>query len=215
MHDWWDLSLGLTRSCAELDLRADGAVRPRLLAWQGERPLLVAEARPFPRGDYAAPLIELFALVAPLDADRLALVLPARAWSLSDPMPPVVRGVGDLRQRVLAVERVDGHGAPLRTESTLLPFDVTEGVVHWAEPVSPGPADGWIPGAVEATVRERHRLRCPPEQVRAQALRCVRLGHTLVLERQVAERLRLDPVPEAPAAGGAAQPSEPWRPPGR
>lgn len=214
MRDWWELSLELARSCAELDLRSDGAVRSRLLAWRGERPLLVAEVRPFPRGGYAAPLIELFALVAPLDADRLALALPARAWSLSDPVPPVVRGVGDLRQRVLAVERVDGHHDPLRTESALLPFDLTGGAVHWGEPVHPGRAEGWIAGAVEATVRERHRLRCPPRQVRAQALRCARLGHTLVLERHVAERLQLDEVLRAPAVGTAERPREPRRPRG-
>jgi hypothetical protein len=74
---------------AERDLEAGNEVRPCFAAFACEAPLVLAFLRPFPKGGYHDPLIELLALAAPLNADRLKLSLSGRAWSMDDPIPPV------------------------------------------------------------------------------------------------------------------------------
>lgn len=185
---------------AELDLVVDDHVRPCLVALRGDDLLFVAFMRPFPPHGYHQPLLELFALASPLDADRLALSLSGRAWSLDDPIPPVVDGVGDLRERVMVIHRVDGHVSPLRNETVLRPFTVEGGRVQWGEALEPGPGEGWICGAMEAVVKRRHEVNGSLEGIRKQALRCSRRGHLVGFSPPVAEKLGLPPSGEASQA---------------
>src|SRR5687767_6035135 len=99
---WGDVE-GFLLDEAAKDVALSDEVRPCLAAFAGDEPLLVAWWRPFPKGGYADPLIELLALACPLGADRVAQSLAGRATSLDDPIAPVVAGVGDLRQRVVHV----------------------------------------------------------------------------------------------------------------
>ena len=99
---WGDQPAFLT-DLAVADLEAGMAVRATLVAFRGEQPLVLATLRPFASGAHHDAIIEVAALAWSLRADRVALSLSGRAWSLEDPVPPVVEGVGDLRQRVVVV----------------------------------------------------------------------------------------------------------------
>lgn len=184
MRTWADVERFLLAQ-AELDLRTTGEVRPCLVAYEQDTQLLVAFVRPFSSGRYVAPLVELLALVGALGADRLALSMSGRVWSLSDPVPPVLEGVGDLRQRVVIVQRTDGHRLPVSTESTLAPFDLTNGQLRWKEKTPLGKPNGWISWALEVAVRERYRLRAPAVEIAAQVRRCAARGHDLALSDAV------------------------------
>lgn len=183
---------------AQRDLQAGGEVRPCFTAFAGETPLVLAFLRPFPKGGYHDPLIELIALAAPLDADRIKLSISGRAWSLDDPIPPVDPDFGDLRQRVLEIESVDGAAGRLRSGSALLPFNVVDGKVQWGEMMRLSSGEGWIPGALEMAVRTRHKFRgAPLHEIRKQAERCVILGHLVALGPTVAHRLQLTACDES------------------
>lgn len=179
---------------AQRDLDAGRAPRPRLVALHGDDRLFVAKVRPFSRGAYEDALVELLSLAAPLDADRLALSMGGRAWSLDDPVAPVVPGVGDLRQPVVVLETVDGHAGEPVVDSVVRPYDVVDGRLRWGEPVSMGRGQGWITDALSFAVSERGHLRATAAQMRVQAQRCQRLGHTVELCGAVARRLGMTAV---------------------
>ena len=210
MQRWADVErvlAGLARR--ELDGRelAPGSetVTPILMAFAGETLRFVAYVREFDKGAYHAALIELLALAAPLDADRLAFCGSGRAWSLDDPVPPVTEDA-DLRQRVLWMELADGsHGRPRRS-SVVLPYDLepqhsgsaADAVavfaaqrVVWGERRVMPAAQGWIGSALECAVSTavRRRLRAPDVEIARQAARVESLGHRLYLEGTVALRL--------------------------
>lgn len=187
----WDEMEQFMIAEAERDLEAGDEIRPCFTAFAGEAPLVLAFLRPFPKGGYHEPLIELIALAAPLEADRLKLSISGRAWSMDDPIPPVDPDFGDLRQRVLEIESVDGTAGRPRSASTLLPFDVVGGTVRWGETARLGSGEGWIPNALEVAVRKRHRFRASLDEIRRQAERCVTLGHLVALGPTVADRLCL------------------------
>ena len=177
---------------AAADLAAGDDVRPCLAAWSSDELLLVAFLRSFAKGEYADPMIELLALTAPLGADRLALSIAARAWSLEDPVVPVVPGLGDLRQRVLTVHRVDATRCPTVVESALFPFTRAGDGVRW-EPVLRHPdGQGWLLGALRLAAEQRADLAAPAAQIRRQARRCVDLGHALALTDAGAQRMGLN-----------------------
>lgn len=195
MGTWDEWAVELLRAGADLDLRVDGEAVPRFIAAEGDRPLVVADVRPFAKGRYHQPLIELMALALPMGADRVAIGITGRVTSLEDPIPPVVDGVGDLRQRVLIVEVVDGHRQPARASSLLIPFDLEDGDVRWREPFDPGPGVGWIPSALSLLVDHRHEMQVRPGDVLEQAERCSMLGHDLLFEAEVAARFGLEIEP--------------------
>lgn len=192
MHQWDQMERFMITE-AERDLESGDEIRPCFTAFAGETPLVLAFVRPFPKGGYHDPLIELIALAAPLGADRLKLSISGRAWSMDDPIPPVDPDFGDLRQRVLEIESVDGTAGQPRSSSTLFPFDLVGGRVQWGETMRLDGGVGWIPGALEIAVRKRHRFRrASLGEIREQAERCVALGHLVALGPTVADRLHLE-----------------------
>src|SRR5687768_6452757 len=134
MQRWDDVEAFLLAE-ATADLTDGEDVAPCLVAFDSNELLLVAFLRSFAKGEYADPLIELMALTGPLGADRLALSIAGRAWSLDDPVVPVVPEVGDLRQRVLAVHRIDGTGPQTTATTALHPFTRVDGEPRWEPPV--------------------------------------------------------------------------------
>ncbi len=197
---WEDVDQLFVRT-ATSDLEYEGQVRPCLVAFAGAALRFIAFVRPFAKGQYADPLIELLALAGPLDADRLALSISGRAWSMEDPIPPVTAGA-DLRQRALVCEFVDGaYGRP-RSRSVLHPFEYGGEQVAWGERIElPGGAQGWVAEVLRVAVRDRRKLAAPIDEIRKQAERCVRLGHDLYLSPPVAERLWMGrPPDDAPRA---------------
>lgn len=191
MQQWNDAETFLLAQ-AGIDLTESADVRPCLVAFCGTDLLLVAFLRSFAKGGYADPMIELLALTAPLGADRLALSIAGRAWSLDDPVVPAVDGVGDLRQRVLIVHRVDGASAPTAVASALHPFAHDEGGVRWDPPVRHAGGHGWLPSALQLAVERRETLAAPAGEIRRQARRCVDLGHVLAPTDAGAQRMGLD-----------------------
>lgn len=192
MQHWADVATFLLDE-ATADLSSTGDIRPCMVAFAGEQPLFVAFLRSFARGEYADPLIELLALAAPLDADRLALSLGGRAWSFADPIPPVVEGLGDLRQRVLCVLTIDGSDAEPVTASRIRAFTLAEGQVLWADEVVTDAGEGWTVQALALAVQRRSLLQTDAREIRRQARRCVALGHLLAFAPDVIAEIGLGP----------------------
>jgi hypothetical protein len=188
MANRWEDVEDLFLKTAEDDLLIDGVVQPALAAFAGDQLRFLAWLRWFPKGQYEEPFIELLSLAMPLDADRLAVSLSGRAWSLDDPIPPVTEDV-DLRQRALVLHSVDGGRGRPRTTSVLRPFDLVDGRVEWGERLEQSNVAGWIPEALELSVRRRRRLATSVDEIRKQAERVVNLGHSLYLAPEVAARL--------------------------
>ena len=197
MRCWGDAEPFLIDRAAE-SLQAGDEVHPCLLAFAGDDPLLVAWLRPFARGAYVDPLTELLALAVPLGADRLAVSFGGRATSLADPVPPVCEGVGDLRQRVVCIERADACGRRANPSSMMLAFDLLDGQIHWGQRLDHDGPTGWINAAMAAALQGRRRLRAEAGQIREQALRCDRLGHRMVLAPAALARLDLSHLQPGP-----------------
>lgn len=190
MRCWADVEAFVVAQ-AEADLAAGADVRPCLVAFRADAPLFVAFLRPFPKGEYADPLVEVLAVAAPLGADRLAVSMAARAWSLEDPIPPVAEGLGDLRQRVLVVTTADGTGQDVRVGSAVHPFAQRGGRVQW-HPVLREPGQGWIISALRLAVEGRRELGASRAEIRAQVARCLQLGHQMGFADEAARHLGLD-----------------------
>lgn len=174
---------------ARRDIEDGRDARPCVVALAGADRLFLAFLRPFERGELYDALVELLALAAPLGADRLALSLPGRAWSLHDPVPPVLPGVGDLRQRVLVIHEADGTRGRPRDRTLAIPYDLVGGAVRWGDPLEGGDWVSPLGGVLAVTIRHRDRVRGGDRAIRRQAERCVVLGHFLALGPTVAERL--------------------------
>lgn len=187
------------------------AVRPCLVAFAGAAPLLLAWWRCFDKGQALDPLVELMSLAVPLGADRVALSLSGRAWSLDDPVPPVLPGVGDLRQRVLHLTFVDDHeGRGHRTE-VLYPYDMDGDRVVWGERRELGPSEGEVPQGMELLVRMRAELHTDDvEELAGQLRRCARLGHLVAVAPAVCARLGVDAADLRPGPVRPPGP-RPWR----
>jgi hypothetical protein len=186
----WDDVEDLLVEMAGHDLAGCDEVNPALAAWRGSNMCFLAFLRPFAKGAYRQPLIELLALAVPLGADRLALSMGARAWSLNDPIPPVSAD-GDLRQRILVIEAVDAAGGDPQRRTVVVPFEVRETAVIWGPRASQEVSVGWLGEALCSAVGPamRSALRSGDADIARQARRVVELGHDLYLDLDVAERL--------------------------
>ena len=184
---WDELERFLLDRATE-DLLTDGDIRPCLAAFEDDDALLLASLRSFAKGAYAQPVIEVLALALSLHANRVALCVGGRAWSLDDPVPPVVAGVADLRQRVAAITTVDGMAADVIRAASIHPFDLRRDEVAWGPPIREA-EQSWLGDALEAGVRHRHEFTADADAARDQAVRCAALGHALAFAPAVAARL--------------------------
>lgn len=173
------------------DLEDGEDIRPCMVAFRDDKPLFVAFLRSFAKGAYDGPIVELLALAAPLDANRIAVSVGGRAWSLDDPVPPVVEGVGDLRQRVLCITIVEAMGVGVDVRSVVVPFTRTPCGVAWEPALRTAGGEGWMPSALRLAVEHRSEMSASRRDIRRQARRCVRLGHLLALGDGVATDLGL------------------------
>lgn len=193
MDDSWASVDGVAVDLATMDLERCGEVQPLFVAYRGDEQRFFAFVRPFAKGAYADPIIELAALAMPLDADRLAFSITGRLTSLDDPIAPVAPGV-DLRQRALVIEYADCATGQLVQYSVLHPFTLREGHVAWEPPVRLEDGQGWVRGALGVAVTQRAELARVADrtEIRYQARRCTRLGHELYLSEPVARDLGLE-----------------------
>ncbi len=168
------------------------SMRPCVVAYAGDTPLLTAFLRPFPPHGAMTPIIEVLSAAVPLGADRVALSLSGRAWSMHDPLPPVIDGVGDLRQRVVILTFVDDHERRGHRTEVIHPFEVAAGRVVWGERRDLGPSIGEVSQGLELLVRNRDELRATDKQIAVQLRRCSLLGHLVAVGPTVADRIDLD-----------------------
>ena len=176
---------------AERDLRMGAMVRPCLLAYVGEERVLTAFLREFDKGAYADPMVEVLALATPLGADRLAFSISGRAWSFDDPIPPVLPGVGDLRQPVLALHFADRYAEPT-LRSSAHAYDVVAGEVRWGPVLrdDEGTVQGWISSALCFAVTDGFGcVTGTADDILNQLNRCSALGHLVGVGDSVVQRL--------------------------
>lgn len=186
MANRWEDAEQLLITAAADDLRETGEVEPALVAFAGATLRFVAWLRPFPAGAERDPLVELLALAAPLDCDRLMLSMGGRVWPL-DESPPV----DDDRRRAVVIQAVDAANGPPHAWSALYPVaDDAQGGPVLGSRWDPGPAEGWIGEALVTAVTERHQLRASWARIAAQAARVEALGHTLCVPPDVLTLMR-------------------------
>ena len=181
-HRWESIESELL-DLATIDLLTGNDPRPTLAAFIGERPLALVGLRPFAPGEALQALIEVLALLLPLGADRLAFAAPARAWSTEDPIPAVCED-GDLRQRVVLVVLVDGHGQRSQLTTAVHPLVVTDDGPNWQAPLRPQDApDSPVAAAMTLLVDARDDLDDlgDAHKVAAQFGRVLLLGHDVAL----------------------------------
>lgn len=164
------------------DAAGTRALRPVLVAFRDEDPLLWAWFRPMLPGDVQSPLIEVVTLAAGLRANRAAFGGLARAWSLNDPLPPVIDGLGDLRQKVFAVHLVDASGRRRMVRSLL--WLVRDGYLDGPVLDEAGGEHGLVARVLTAAFAGSG-LASDRDAVVAQLVRCQLLGHTLGLAPRV------------------------------
>ena len=181
---WSDVGL-MHREFAEIDVRCDGTPLPRLIAFDGDAPLMTITLRPFDKGQYMDPLIEALAFLLPFGATRISAGFPGRGWSLEDPIPPVTEGV-DLRQRILAETRVVEDGT---LSSCLHPYAVDGDRMAWEDPFDLGAPEGPISAVLAVCMPRRHELVAAPDQVLEQLARIGVRGHEIAAAPLGAQRL--------------------------
>jgi hypothetical protein len=189
--EWGDVGETLL-ALAACDLDEVGDAASRLVAFHGATPVAVVTLRPFAAGEAVQALIEVLALVLPLGADRVAVGLPGRAWSLDAP-PPVDEDGVDLRRRVMVVTTVDGTCSPPAVVDAAYPL-VRDDVGEWgwerAMARSAEPA-GEVGRSLEVLVAHRDDVEGSDGQLLEQFDRVLRLGHELALHPAAATFLEL------------------------
>lgn len=176
MQHWHDVENWL-RELAQDDVVETGDIRPTLVAFAGERPLLLARWRPFERGGGHAALIELLTLAMPLGADRLAVSVGGKAWSYADESGPDWPYPRDDRRHVLMIAIADaGKG---QSRCTLTPFDHREHRVRWGNSLVSDEVEGWLVDTLSAPHDAVPSLQATVEDLAATAMRCIALGHEL------------------------------------
>lgn len=185
MSNRWEDAEQLLIAAATDDLCEVGEVEPALVAFAGATLRFVAWLRPFTRGAYHDPLIELLALAVPLDCDRLMLSMSGRVRPMDH--PPRVDADEDRRQHAVVIQAVDAATGPSTSWSVLYPVtDAADGAPpalgsRW----EPGPAEGWINEALQAAVAQRQQLCASWAEIAAQAARVEALGHKLYVPPDV------------------------------
>lgn len=192
MDPCWDDVTDHLLALATIDLEDGLPPRPSLLAYEGERLVALVGLRPFGAGEVATALAELLGLLLPLGVDRIALAVPGRAWSLDDPVPPVVDDV-DLRRTVLTVLTADRRAGDPRLDAWLFPYEPgADGAPLWHDGCHLGPPEGPATEVLRGLLRRFRASRRgdrPTTESVLRFARCVLHGHALQLAPELVEHL--------------------------
>ncbi len=187
----WEQSERFLLDLAAGDLAAGGWPLPTLLACIDDEAVAVDTLRPFDEEGPVPALVEVLALLLPLGINRVALLLPGRAWSTIDPIPPVT-DEGDLRARVLMLVQADGLHRPCRHVSRVRELHEEPGDGRWriGEVVIEGSEEPEAPvlDALGILLDRRDELRrdTTGSALVAQLGRVLLLGHQLALAPRLA-----------------------------
>ena len=188
----WTHAATLLLATAADDLEVGAAPLPTLAAYRGDEPLAITTLRPFGAGELLQALVEVLALLIPLGADRVALSVTGRAWSLDDPITPVDAEV-DLRARVLLLTLADAHDGACATRTEIHPFEQDADGWCFGPPLELGdhrPESG-IDDALASLLDGRGDLvaNTTDQMIAAQLGRVLLLGHRLALAPDTAADL--------------------------
>ena len=191
----WEDVEDLLIASAETDLYAGYTPLPTIAAFAGDEVVAFGVLRPFDDGGPVPPLVELLALLLPCEVDRIALLLPGRAWSLADPVPPVCED-GDLRARVAVLIHADGRQRPCVPHTRLLTVAASEdgrGSRLVAAGVDTTEVEAPVVDALRILLDGRAAVVADTDtaELIAQLGRVLLLGHELALSPQLTARLTL------------------------
>lgn len=182
------------------DLDHGAHARPCMLAFRGDEPIFCAYLRDLrsDETDWRQPVFELTVLAAGMSVDRVAISFSGRATSLADPIPPVTDGV-DLRQQVVVVQRIDGHGQRAAGVSVVAGYERTSDGVVFGERYEMAEDQGWITQLIVTAVATRHHLSASREEIAEQVSLCALRGHTIAFGQRTVQRFGLDGAAAATA----------------
>ncbi len=191
----WDDAEDLLLTGARADLDAGYTPLPTIAAFDGDEAVAYGVLRPLDERGPVPALVEVMALLLPCGVDRVALLLPGRAWSVDDPVPPVCED-GDLRARVVVLLQADGATAPCRPRTRLLSVEPAPGHGQWdlvEAPVDSSEVEAPLVDAVRILLEGRDEMITGTDgyDLVAQLGRVLLLGHELALSPRLADRLTL------------------------
>lgn len=176
MQHWHEIENWL-RELAQDDVVETGGIRPTLVAFAAQRPLLLARWRPFERGGGHAALIELLTLAMPLRADRLAVSVGGNAWSYADSSDPEWPNPRDDPHQVLMIAVADDLTQGDRPRCTLTAFAHRNDEVRWGDSLVSDDVEGWLIDTLTAPHEAVPSIQV--EDLAAIAMRCIAQGHEL------------------------------------
>lgn len=171
----WDDRLAAVVAWCEIDHELDGAPLPRLLGYVEDELVVIIDLRPFPSGGFESAFGEAAAAVLGMGCTGVVAAMAGRAWSLDDPIPPVVDMI-DFRQRVVTVTAVRRGDPP---ELVILPFELPDADLRWLPRVGPRRDDSWIGQGLDVAVTTG--LGATVDEAADQLARCIRLGHRVAI----------------------------------
>lgn len=178
----WDDRLDTVVAWCELDHGLGESPRPRLFGYLDDLLTLVIDLRPFPPGGIEAPFTEATAGLLGAGCTAVVAALPGRAWSLDDPIVPVLDD-HDLRQRVVAVAAAR-RGEP--TVTSIRPFECRATELRWLPEVDGEGVSWWVADALRIGVE--HGIEATIDEAADQLARCCALGHVVMVAEGEAAR---------------------------
>ena len=191
----WEDAEDLLLAGAETDLHAGYPPLPTIAAFVGDEVVAFGVLRPLDERGPLPALVEVLALLLPCGVDRVALLLPGRAWSLDDPIPPVC-AEGDLRSRVVVLVHADGAGAACRPRARILRIEPEDGSGRWGltdTGVDATEVEAPLVDALRILLDARGEMVADTDNAAlvAQLGRVLLLGHELALSPWLTDRLTL------------------------
>lgn len=179
MHGW-DTVETLLWDVANDDLCDRGPVRPTLVAFDAQRPVLLARCRAFDRDDGEAALTEVLAVMVPLGADRVTMLFSGRAWTTDGATPPWQDRTATAE--VVVVTFTERVGSVVAQRGVLRTIERTRsGPPEISDTAVAIPVSGWIARTLAAGLCNGHDAVVDDETVIARAAHCITVGHELHL----------------------------------
>ena len=186
-HTAWDQAHHLLLSGATEDLDRGHPPLPVLAAAIDEELVALGVLRPFDATEGPLPpVVELLALLLPLGVDRIALLLPGRAWQQDEPAGDGLGGNGSTgdAQHVVVLVVADGRESPCRLQAELREIEWCDGTEVLGPPrAADDPQDSPLLAALQLLLERRRELvdDAHTTSILGQLARILLLGHELAM----------------------------------
>lgn len=177
MHDWHEVP-DLLRGWAHDDLTDCGAVRPTLVAFAGERPLLLVRLRPFGQHQAGGAVTEALDTAAALGADRVAMSFGGVAtWP--DDLTGIDAPLTESRiHEVLTIITVEHATIDAGPHCTLTALERRGADLVWGASVTTRAVSGWLTAELTACLAHPPQRQSDAE-ISTKVMRCTARGHEL------------------------------------